>query len=263
MRSPTKTERRLWLTALLLAITLAAAAALPDRPNPPRLVNDLAGVLGNTQALEDTLEAFAMRTSNQIAVVTVNDLEGYEPSMYAYEIGQRWGVGGKKMNNGVVILIKPKTDTKGQVAIATGYGLEGALPDAICRRIIEQEMIPAFRQNDYAGGVWATVSRIMPIAAGEISEREAEPADAFNTIVSIALIIFIIVIILALINDGGGNGHNTGTWGGPTIFFGPGWGSGGSSWGRGGGSFGGGFGGGGWGGFGGGSFGGGGASGSW
>ncbi|MEI4426640.1 TPM domain-containing protein, partial [Streptococcus agalactiae] len=81
------------------------------------------------QQLELKLSDFANKTSNQIAVVVVPELYGMDKAQLAYQIGQDWGVGQKKFNNGLIILIKPKTeDSRGEVFIAPGYGLEGVLP---------------------------------------------------------------------------------------------------------------------------------------
>lgn len=263
MRLPSKTDILLRVFALLLLWPLMAWGQVPPAPSPPRLVNDLAGVLGDTHELEDTLAAFARHTGNQIVVLTVSDLGGYEPWEYAQQVGQQWGVGGKKFNNGLVVLIKPKTaSSNGRAFIATGYGLEGALTDATCTQIVNREMIPAFKENDYAGGVWNAVRVLMPIAAGEYSEEQyVDSGEEELTAGEIMLVILILVIIFVFVtasmgnNQGGrGSGGSTGTWGGPIIF-----GSGGSSsWGGSSGGFGGGF-----GGFGGGSFGGGGGGGSW
>lgn len=263
----TTDHTRLVATLLALLVSLAALAGVPKRPTPPRLVNDLANVLVNDAVLEDTLERFAHETSNQICVVTLHDLEGYEPQEMAYRIGQEWGVGDKRFNNGVVILIRPKTATQsGKVFIATGYGVEGALPDAFCRRIIEEKLIPAFRSGDYEAGVWNALAVMMPILKGEYDVQEYLDQQQDNGAMDALTMFFLIVIFLTIIyfnSHGGGSGtgssRNTGTWGGPIIFTG---GRGSSSWGSSGGGFGGGFGG-GWGGFGGGSFGGGGAGGSW
>ena len=154
MNMATWNKAVLRLTAvLLLGLTvLAAAAQVPPRPDPPRLVNDFAGILGDCQWLEDSLEKIAVETSNQICVVTMDDLGGYDKAMMAYSIGQQWGVGTQRHRNGVVILVKPKTaDSKGDAFIATGYGLEGGITDAACRRIVDHEMIPHFKENDYLG----------------------------------------------------------------------------------------------------------------
>jgi uncharacterized protein len=245
-------------------LTAMTAAAIPQRPEPARLVNDLAGLFthGQTAGLENMLVAFDDSTSNQIAVVTVSDLEGYEPSEYATRIGLEWGVGSSKFDNGIVILVKPKTaESGGKVFIAVGYGLEGAVPDAYAKRIINNEMIPHFMENDYYGGVEAACSTLMKLASGEISElRESEEDDIALIAFVVVFILFLVIIIIIAAKTNGGNGGNGGrrVYTGPVITIGNDFGTWGSS--RGG--FGG-FGGGGFGGFGGGSFGGGGAGGSW
>ncbi len=240
-----------------------AVAQVPQRPSPPRLVNDLAGIFSPEQrdGLERALVAFNDSTSNQIVVLTVNELGGQDPSAFAYEVGEQWKVGQQQFNNGVVILVKPKTgNSYGEVFIATGYGLEGALPDAICRLIIEREMIPHFRNNDYFGGVVAAVKVIMPIARGEYSSDEYAGDDAPA---GALIVVFIVFIVLIIILSSSKNNHSDmssgGTRSGGGPFIGPFIGGGRS------GSFGGfsGGGGGGFGGFGGGSFGGGGAGGRW
>lgn len=239
-----------------------AASAIPSRPNPAKLVNDLAGLFTDIQEteLEKVLVAFDDSTSNQITVVTVNDLEGYEASEYATRIGLDWGVGSEKFDNGIVILVKPKTSTSGQVFIAVGYGLEGAVPDAYAKRIINNEMIPLFMENDYYGGVQNACEVLMKLASGEISQlREYEDDDDIYAIIALLLIFSLIVFLVAVANKNGGSGSSGGNRGrtiytGPIITTGNDFGG----WGR---SSGGGFGG--FGGFGGGSFGGGGAGGSW
>ena len=135
--------------AALLCLNLSA---IPGRPNPPRLVNDFAGLFSPAQTaeLERMLVDFSDTTSNQITVVTVNDLEGYDSSEYATRIGLDWQVGTAQFNNGVVVLVKPKTpDSYGDAFIAVGYGLEGAIPDAYATRIVREQMIPHFKNNDY------------------------------------------------------------------------------------------------------------------
>ena len=263
-----KTVWRSMATLLLCLVALTLTAQVPARPDPPRLVNDFAGILGDCQWLEDSLERIAMETSNQICVVTMDDLGGYDKAMMAYSIGESWGVGKKGNNNGVVILIKPKTaDSKGEAFIAPGYGLEGAITDATSTRIVNQEMIPYFKENDYLGGVWAGARVVRDLAIGEYNEEDyAQQGDDGDALFALIMFIFIFALFMYLAhksnqgNNGNRNNGDTGTWGGPIIFTsGSDWGRGGSSWG-GGGSFGG---GGGWGGFGGGSFGGGGGGGSW
>jgi len=260
-----KATLRLMVTITLCLSALMAMAQVPPRPNPPRLVNDLAGILGDCQWLEDSLQRIAMETSNQICVVTMDDFGGYDKAMMAYSIGEQWGVGKKGNNNGVVILIKPKTpDSKGEAFIAPGYGLEGAITDATSTRIVNQEMIPHFKENDYLGGVWAGAQIVRDLAIGEFNEEDYAKQDATDDLMAWLLFLVIMGLIFYIVMKNDGNHHrnngDTGTWGGPIIFTtGSDWGrgsswSGGGGWSSGGGS---------WGGFGGGSFGGGGGGGSW
>ena len=264
MKASTSRIRIITLLSLTLAVFCLAvrtADALPQRPHPERLVNDLAGLLTpeQTNALENMLVAFDDSTSNQIAVLTVSDLEGYDPAEYATRTGIEWGVGSSDFNNGIVILVKPKTSSSGQVFIAVGYGLEGAVPDAYAKRIINNEMIPHFMNNDYYSGIDAACVTLMKLASGEISApREYEEDEDGLLIAFTMLMIVLIAFTVAIsIKNGGGNGGNGGS-GGRNVYRGPiitigndfgGWSSSGSR--------------GGFGGFGGGSFGGGGAGGSW
>lgn len=272
-----KTVKKHILTATLLVLPAISCLAIPSRPSPQRLVNDFAGIFTPQQAglLERELVTFDDSTSNQITVVTVNDLEGYSASEYATRIGLDWKVGSAEFDNGLVLLIKPKTpDSNGQVAISVGYGLEGAIPDAYAKRIIENELIPHFKQDDYFGGAAAACEVLMKLASGEISEpRSKDDDDAGGVLAFFVFLIF--AIIVAAVAAKAGKGNNNGRRGGggnyrdgsdvmDAIIIGSllGGGRGGrSSWGGTSGGFGG-FGG-GFGGFGGGSFGGGGASGSW
>nr|HPJ79175.1 TPM domain-containing protein [Prolixibacteraceae bacterium] len=112
------TQYLVWLALLL---PLAALAKVPERPVPPRLVNDLAGILTPAQAqeLEDSLVRFDQETSTQVAVVILPDLGGYDPADMAYRIGESWGVGRQGKNNGIVVLVKPKTPSeRGEVYIS-------------------------------------------------------------------------------------------------------------------------------------------------
>ena len=249
----------LLIASILLSIV---SYAIPDRPYPPRLVNDYADIFTSAQEarLEEMLVAFDDSTSNQIAVVTVKDLEGYDASEFATRIGLEWQVGSDKFDNGIVLLVKPKTrESSGQVFIAVGYGLEGAIPDAYAKRIVENELIPNFRKNDYYAGVDAACDVLMQLASGEISEpRGPEEESLLEIIVPLLLFGLLIFCILLAVNQSNNNDNGSGG-GRRTIFMGPIITSGRSY--GGGSSYGGGFGG--FGGFGGGSFGGGGAGGSW
>ena len=270
--------RRTFLNLLIITILLSgcfiektSAQNLPEKPDPPRLVNDFAGILNNDQinALEEKLVTFSDSTSTQISIVTVPTLGGYDKSDYAQRLGEKWGIGKKQRNNGVLILVKPKQpDSNGQVFIAQGYGLEGVLPDLTCSQIVDNDILPSFRQGDYYGGLDKAVNKIMAITHGEFTAEENGGKPNKNTAhkIPFGLVLFIIFIIIMIISrgSGGSNRKNISTGGLPFWMLmgmmNSGRGSHGGSWG---GFSGGGGGGGGFGGFGGGSFGGGGAGGSW
>lgn len=254
----------LMTTLLMLGLTLGVSAQVPDKPTEKKLVWDYANIIDDyqEQLIEDSLEYFSRTTSNQIVVMTVNDFGGLEPAEFGQQVGEKWGVGHKGDNNGVVILIKPKTDdSKGRAFITTGYGAEGPLPDLLCSKIVDEEMIPHFKENDYAAGIWAALKIIRPALQGDFNTEEYVNDDAADAVLAIIVLLMIICFIFIVMssNNNNGNGNNTRTYtGGPIIFPGT-FGSGNSSssgWGGGHSS-------GGWGGFGGGSFGGGGGGGSW
>ena len=259
------------VTAILLSTNLFAIR-IPEKPYPPRLVNDLAGMFNQADinALERQLEDFSNRTSTQIVLVTVESLYGEDKAMVATEIGQKWGVGSANFDNGIVLLIKPKTpNSKGEVFIAVGYGLEGVIPDAIAKRIVENEIIPSFKQNDYYGGVVKAVNTMMQLSLGEYTAQEYKERTAQKEVPPGAIfgIVIVFFFIFSLIGRAGrlgrrSLGRNLPFWVLMSMLMGSG-SRGRGSWGNfssGSGSFGG---GGGFGGFGGGSFGGGGAGGSW
>jgi uncharacterized protein len=263
----------LFLTLIISAFFLHAADdCIPSKPNPPRLVNDFAKVLSpqTISYLESSLVGFNDTTSTQIAIVTVDELCGYEPGPFAFELGEKWGVGNAKFDNGIVVLVRPKRGgNKGHAFIATGYGLEGVLPDAIAKRIVEREMIPYFKQNKYDQGILQAAKVIMEITGGEYSAenyngRKKKKGSVFPFFI---VLFFIFIMFIGIFGRARryARTNDLGFWAALWLM--------GSMSGRhgghynnfrsGGGGFGGFGGGGGFGGFGGGSFGGGGAGGSW
>lgn len=251
------------VAALILPVGIALAeGSIPPPPDPPRLVNDFAGILQPVQvdALERKLVAFSDSTSTQILVVTVSSLQGYDISDFTQRLGQAWGVGTKKYNNGCVILVKPKTFTeKGEADIETGYGLEHLITDGDSWNIVNKEMIPYFKQDDYYGGINAGVDAVIKFTTGAYKSDTYGKGSGGG---SIALIIIIIIAIILIFGNSNRNNHRTiGRSSGMGPIFWPG--NSGGHWGGFSGGSGGFGGGGGFGGFGGGGFGGGGASGSW
>lgn len=259
------------LLLLLATLTLSLSAQIPPKPSVPTAVNDYVGLFSERQQrqMESTLVDFAARTSNRIVVLAVPDFGDYSPMEYAVEVGERWGIGSDRFDNGIVLLIKPKTRTPGQVFIAVGYGLEPAIPDGVAKQIVDQQLIPHFKENDYYGGVVAALEVLMPLAAGEITYAEYQQQEMIGELVGVAVLLLLIVGMTVLVmavqkKHGSTMIHGTGSRTASVadaIFWSSLLNGGHSSHHRGGG-FGGGFGGFG-GGFGGGSFGGGGAGGSW
>jgi uncharacterized protein len=270
MKNKNKFSFALFLILCMISVTKVFSQQFPEKPYPPMLVNDFAGVLKPDQVsiLENRLVSFNDSTSTQIAIVTVPDLMGYDKSEYAQQLAEKWGIGRKDLNSGILILIKPKTSgSRGEVFIATGYGLEGAIPDLTCNQIIENEMIPAFREGDYFTGLQKSVTVLMSLARGEFSADQYGKSMKKSTGggFPVGLIIFIIFFIVLISGSSGkSNQRHISSKGLPLwlllSMMNSGRGSHGGSWGGfsgGGGSSG------GFGGFGGGSFGGGGAGGSW
>lgn len=160
-----------WCGAALLSLPLVAQQ-LPDQMSPPRLVNDFAGLLDEAQrrSLEQKLADFDRETSTQITVVTVDDLDGYAPADYAQRLHDKWGVGRKGKDNGILILVKPsQPDSRGEAYISVGYGLEGVIPDITAGRILDQEMIPEFRRGSVYDGLDKATNVLMQLSRGEFT----------------------------------------------------------------------------------------------
>jgi len=258
---PTNTTDRHQLTVLLclllvmLSFGMTLKAQLPSPPSPPRLVNDYTGTLTAHQIgiLENKLVAYNDSTSTQFLVLLVDDLQGYSIEQYATEIGHSWGVGQQGKDNGAVILVKPKKGSEsGKVTIQTGYGIEEYVTDATAKVIIEREMIPAFKENDYYTGIDNAINVMMDLCSGKFTQDEYADDDGIPTWL---LVLFFIALILIFSKFSDNNGQSYSGGGTRTIWIPMG--------GYGGGGFSGGGSSGGFGGFGGGGFGGGGASGSW
>lgn len=252
----------LWLFLVLPAQTQAQGFEVVKPTGA--WVTDLGGMLSASEErwLSQRLDGYEDSTSTQIIIVTLPNLNGVPAGEYAVELGRQWAVGQQGQDNGVVILAS-RDDRK--IFIATGYGLEGAIPDIIASRIIQNIMVPNFRRGDFYNGFSGAVDALIDAARGEFSGQPNNelPFDSED----IRFLIFIAVLLFFIfINNSGSGGkkyrrRRRGDF--PVILWGPSFGGG--SGGFGGGFGGGGFGGGGFGGFGGGggSFGGGGAGGGW
>ena len=236
--------------SLLLCFSVSLTAQVPAKPDPPHLVSDLGGMLqpDEVNALEQKLLAYEDSTSNQIAIVTVPTLGGFDVAQFADELFEKWGIGQKGKNNGLLILL---ARDEHKTHISTGYGLEGPVPDALAKRILQEVMKPLFKKGQFYQGLSDGVNYLEKAAAGEYKAppKAKTVKKSIGLFKGILMLIFIIIALVAIsknpwllllfLNNGNRGGRGGGSWG---DFSG------------GGGSFG---------GFGGGSSGGGGASGDW
>lgn len=236
-------------------VSAVAAAAEPTFPELTGRVVDEAGLLEAAEeaALSRLLEQHERETTNQVVVVTLQSLQGYPIEDFGYRLGRHWGIGQEGKDNGALLIVAPN---ERKVRIEVGYGLEGALTDTLSKMIIESEILPRIRKNDFPGGIRAGVVSILKAIEGTyeapaVAERRKDASNAWMWFLLIVVIYFVAIPVLW--ERYGPPSRRAGA-SGPSYY-----GGGHSS---GGGFGGGGFGGGGFSG-GGGGFGGGGASGGW
>ncbi|HFD12854.1 MAG TPA: TPM domain-containing protein, partial [Crenotrichaceae bacterium] len=155
-----------WGVACLLLLLACVCHAAVDFPQLTGRVVDQANLLSEQQAsrLTALLARHEEATSNQIVIVTLPSLQGLEIANYGYQLGRYWGVGQKDNNNGVLLIVAPK---QRKVRIEVGYGLEGALTDILSHQIIQAEIIPYFRDGDFAGGIESGTKAILKAITGE------------------------------------------------------------------------------------------------
>jgi len=243
------TKKLIYLFLFILNAFTMNAQDIPEKPNPPRMVNDFAGILGTgANALEEKLRIYNDTTSTQIVVVTVSSLNGYDAADFSVRLAESWGIGQKGKNNGILIFVAPN---ERKMLIEVGYGLEAFVPDAKAKWIIDNVMKPAFKQGDYVGGINGAVNEIIDKASGAYSRDGSETDKASKKGTPWGLLIIVLIFVLYSIFKKRSGGGYTGYSSGGTFYGGGGGFGGGSSSGS---SFG---------GFGGGSFGGGGAGGDW
>ena len=248
-------RRLLIILALCLGFHLGAAEVIP--PAPKLYFNDYANVVSTATAnqLNETLAGFERESSEQILVAIFPKLQSDSAiEDYTVRVARAWKVGQKNLNNGAVLFVFVQDH---KMYLQVGYGLESVLPDALCKRIIAEQITPRFKSGDFNGGLIAGVQSILAAAKGEYKGTGSTVAENRRNAtggVSVGFIIIIVVVILIVLSSRRRFGSGGSGW----IFTGGGggWsGGGGGGWSSGGG--GGGFSGGG------GSFGGGGAGGSW
>ena len=167
-------KRILFIITFLVATTNTFADIF-DRPAEVNLVVDNANAFTHEQfeALTARLDSLDRASTVQIQIYTTTDLHGYDIVDFAQRLGEGWGVGQAETNNGIVIVYKPKTETEnGEVTIQTGYGIEALIPDAVCKRIINNEMIPNFRKDSVYEGINNAVGVCISLVKGEFKAED-------------------------------------------------------------------------------------------
>jgi uncharacterized protein len=253
--------------ALALGLVLLPVSAQPVFPELTGRVVDDANLLSYPEevAITADLKALEDKTSDQVVVVTLPSLQGYTVEDFGYQLGRHWGIGTARFDNGIILIVAPN---ERKVRIEVGRGLEGTLTDALSKIIVQNALLPRFREGDFAGGIKDGVRDIILVLTGDADEVEQrgkgrrdldnETLDWILVILWFAIWLWIAYTIWRSVRYAKATGRGPGGILIPSTA-----GSGGSSWGSGGGSrssggsSGGGFSGGG------GSFGGGGATGSW
>ena len=196
--------RCLLIAALVLATVFTSNAQIPPRPkNANELVYDYAHVIDTATlaVINDSLNNLYSYNKTQVVVLTVESLSGMEIEDYCQQLFEDWGIGDKKLNNGVLIVVKPKTErSNGKVRIHTGYGAEGALPDLLCKKIQTDSMIPEFKENNYGLAILKAVNVITPAMKGEYPQDIAtflkEKQEEKEMYTRIIVIIYIVLYIL-------------------------------------------------------------------
>ncbi len=251
---------RATLGALAAGVLLAGGVWAEDLPPAPvGWFNDYAGLVSPAEArrLDQKLRGLDEETSTQVVVAVFPKLPSPSLEDFTARTAQSWRVGRSELDNGAIFFLFVEDRA---MRIEVGYGLEGALPDALAGRILREEVAPRFREDDWAGGLEAGIDAIVAAVRGEYAAPGPEKPEG-PSLAAILIVVALVILFLLLVRFGT-TGHPGRTYGGrgwrrdSSHWGGGSWGGRGGSWGGGGGGGGGFMGGGG-------SFGGGGASGSW
>ncbi|MBF0491831.1 MAG: TPM domain-containing protein [Deltaproteobacteria bacterium] len=197
--------------AFIFFICLSSLALALEIPVPQAYVNDYANLFeaSKRQDLEVQLKHFEDETSNQIMVATFPSLEGESLEDFSQRLAAKWKVGQKLKNNGVVLLVFSQDH---KIRIEVGYGLEGALPDALAKRIIQNEIAPYFKNRDFSSGIVAGVQAIEAATRGEYKGRGPRSSSS-RRMPSLGTIIFLIILFSIFTRRGRGITFFPGGWG--------------------------------------------------
>ena len=203
--------RCLALFAFVAFLLVLPALALDFPALRGRVVDD-AGILdeGTRATLTHKLAELEAKTSDQLVVVTLKSLQGTSIEDFGVELGRHWQIGQRDKNNGALLIVAPN---ERRVRIEVGYGLEGALTDAVSRLIIENGITPRFRADDFAGGITRGVDDIISVLSGDAEEWKARAArrpdtvsptdstrnDSIWPVIWVVLVVMVVVFICSML----------------------------------------------------------------
>jgi uncharacterized protein len=186
---------RVSLLAFALFSTISAGAQIAVPPLTGHVTDQTATLSAEQRvALEQTLQAFEARKGSQLAVLIVPTTAPETIEQYALRVAEQWKLGRKKVDDGAILVVA-KTDRA--LRIEVGYGLEGALNDAISKRIVSETIAPRFKQEDFYGGITAGVEQIIRVVDGEpLPESKARPAGGIANIQQYVPVIFVLALVI-------------------------------------------------------------------
>jgi uncharacterized protein len=206
-----RSRARLALFTFVAFLLVLPALALDFPALSGRVVDD-AGILdeGTRAAITQKLAEFEAKTTDQLVVVTLKSLQGTSIEDFGVELGRHWQIGQRDKNNGVLLIVAPN---ERRVRIEVGYGLEGALTDAVSRLIIENGITPRFRAGDFAGGITRGVDDTISVLSGDAEEWQARAArrpdtvsptdstrnDSIWPVIWVVLVVMVVVFICSML----------------------------------------------------------------
>lgn len=188
-------RQAVWFLLLLFCVGLVSGAV--DYPSPQGYVSDYAGIINESyeSQIESLLSDLEDETTVEVAVLTVENLQGLDKETYAVEIFREWGIGKEDVDNGLLILVAME---EREWRIEVGYGLEGVIPDGVAGRIGRNRMVPNFQAGDYGKGIYEAVADIKDFVEGEeevVSQYTTNYSEPTNDFDYFYLIFFIALII--------------------------------------------------------------------
>lgn len=226
-----------WCFAVLFFV--GSAQAEPEIPQLTRRVQDQAGLLSPAAAsrLESQLAAYEKETGHQFALLTVQSLDGGALEDFSIRVAEKWKLGDAKRDDGLLLLIAAQ---ERQMRIEVGYGLEGAIPDALAARVIRHELTPAFRAGQFEQGIESAFGVLMKAASGEAvkvgpDKSEAQDQGSWLKLIPLLLLLLLVLsgrggtLLPALLLSGMGGGSRGGGGGFGGFSGGGGFGGGGAS----------------------------------